>query len=629
MDKALRFRALIACLVLVTGLSALSVRLLMLQSWDPKVSSGLSVRSFQLHKKLPATRGLVVDRNNEPLAQNRPLASLVADGKHLRTYDILVKAVANHLARQAPDWTVIDDKTRRSRLREIKNGFIGDMEPEQVMREHLVLATEILGRELNMPPGDLLTKVEKGSMRVVLKKEIREDDARRIEEALQENFIQGFSFERYNSRVYPMSSLAPHIVGYLNFEGLPQAGVEKSMDQYLRGRDGERTLKRDPNGHVMLTESAAVNPPRLGKHVRLSIDVGIQSVAEEELDRACADYEPKRASIVIVDPHTGDVLAMANRPHYDLNVRENVSSAWSGFAWEGTYEAGSVMKIVGMSAALNAGKANRDTVVHCGWGKLRRANIRVNDHHPYGDLSFDSVMAKSSNTGAFAFTEMVGHHAFFRYLDAFGFGRKTEFPLPGEVSGFIANRRIPQNYASATYGYGVSVTPIQLAMAYSVLANGGKLLKPRLVQAVIANNGVEVQETPVQMVERVLHEGPAREMCESLEQVVIRGTGRRAAVPGYRVAGKTGTAWKYIPEYKKYITERKALTFAGIVPVHDPKFVCIVVIDDPQKIEEDETISGGTVAGPIFARIAPRVASRLNIAPTEPIIQEAESLTAN
>ncbi len=629
MDKALRFRTLIACLVLVAGLSALSGRLLMLQSWDRKMTDGMTPGSFQVNRSIPAQRGLIVDRNNEPLAQNRPLATLVADGKHLKNSVITQKAVLYNYAGQASDWALLEGKARRDRLRQIKRDFVGKMKREQILREHLVIATELIGRELNLPAGELLEKIEKGRMRIVLKKDIREDDARRVEKMLSENFIQGFGFERYEKRYYPMPQLATHIVNFCNAEGKPQGGIEKSMDEYLRGKDGFRTLKRDQNGLVKLTASAAVNPPRLGKHVKLSLDIGIQSVVEEELSLVCERYKPKHASIIIIDPQTGDVLAMANRPHYDLNLRENVQKAWSGFAWEGVYEPGSVMKIVGMSAALNEGKANRESSVHCGWGKINRpGGVRVRDHHAYGFLSFDLVMAKSSNPGAFLFSEMVGSQMFYQYLRGFGFGKKTGFLLPGEISGFITEPKYPQNFASATFGYGLSVTPLQIAMAYAAIANGGRLLKPRLVKSVIANNGREVQSTPVQMVRRIISKETARSMRGALEQVALVGTGRKTKIPGYRYCGKTGTAWKYIPEEKRYNTDRYALTFAGMLPVDEPEFVCVVTIDDPQQTDPDEKIGGGTVALPVFARVAARVAARLNITPTEPIL-EGESLTFN
>jgi len=632
MDKALRVRALLVSALLVLSLSALSGRLLMLQSWDRQTSGSVTPGSFRLNKVLPAERGLVVDRNNEPLVQNRPLATLVADGKHLKNSVITRKAVTYHFARQAADWSLISSKERRERLRQIRREIIGPMDNAQVLREHLVLGSGLLARELNIPAGELIEKIEKNKTRIVLQKDIRENDARRIEEALAENFIQGFSFERYKKRYYSMPTLAPHIRGFENHEGIPQAGVEKTMDEYLRGHDGSRTLKRNPNGHVLLTESASVRPPRLGKHVRLSLDIGIQSIAEEELSAVCERYEPKHASIIIVDPHNGDILAMANRPHYDLNIRENVSEAWSAFGWQGTYEPGSVMKIVGMSAALNEGKASRWSEVHCGWGRVKRHGLTVRDHHRYGDLSFDMVMAKSSNPGAFLFSEMVGTQKFYEYLRDYGFGKKTGFPLPGEQGGTISPPRYPQNFASATFGYGLSVTPLQITMAYAAIANGGKLLKPRLVKAVIANNGREVETTPVTMVKRILKEQTARDMRGALEAVALKGTGRNTKVPGYRFCGKTGTAWKYIPgeNGKKgaYDTNRYALTFAGMLPVDQPEFVCVVTIDDPQKSEPDEKLGGGTVPLPVFARVASRVAARLNIPPTEMIV-EAEALTSN
>ncbi|MEN8773886.1 MAG: penicillin-binding transpeptidase domain-containing protein, partial [Akkermansiaceae bacterium] len=183
-----------------------------------------------------------------------------------------------------------------------------------------------------------------------------------------------------------------------------------------------------------------------------------------------------------------------------------------------------------------------------------------------------------------------------------------------------------RNFASATYGYGVSVTPLQLAMAYSVLANGGKLMKPRLVDSIIAENGAILDKTPVQQVRQVIRSEVARDMCLALEQVVLKGTGRRAKVPGYRAGGKTGTAEKWDSKNRGYNEYKKILTFAGILPVQDPKFVCIVTIDDPTGLGEDFQVGGGTIAAPIFSSVAGRVARYLNIAPTEEISEEDTSI---
>ena len=629
MDSGFKYRAFAVCLVLVTGLTALSYRLVSLQVLDRKMTSQSAIPRFKSNQKIVANRGFIVDRNHTVIAQNRPEAALIADLHHLKTPEILTRAVAHRYASQDAGWKGFDDSERRKRLGATRRAIVDQLSDEQVIEEHLAYATEVIGRVLRIPSSDLRAKVEKGKARVVVRKAIREDVARQVEEELQKRRIQGFSFERSQRRYYPMPTFAPHIVGNQNYKGIGESGIEKSMQAILAGRDGERVMKKDENGLVNLVEAAQVTPPKQGKHVKLTIDMGIQAIVEDELGMACDAYNAKKGSIIVVDPHTGDVLAIASRPHFNLNTRENYAKAGSSFAVSAQYEAGSVMKVVAMAAALDTGAANRKSIVDCGWGVLKRPGFTVKDHHRYGELTFDGVLVKSSNTGVFQFAERVGRAEFYHYLSDFGFGQRTGFAVPGEVKGHIQNSVNMRNFASATYGYGVSVTPLQLAMAYSVLANGGTLLKPRLVDSIVANNGAVLEEIPVQSVRRVIGENAAQKMCLALEQVVLDGTGHRAKVLGYRAGGKTGTAQKWNSKINKYDDTKKFLTFAGVMPVQEPRFVCIVTIDEPSDLGDDFQIGGGTIAAPIFSQVAGRVARFMNIAPTEATLESDSPIALN
>jgi cell division protein FtsI/penicillin-binding protein 2 len=629
MESGIRTRALLVCLVLVAGLSALSVRLISIQVWDRKLSDKSTIPRFILEEKIPANRGLIVDRNDKPIAQNRPEAALIADVNHLNFYDNLTRAVAHRYASQVAGWTSLGDVERSEILAETRRQVVGKLTRDEVRAEHLEYALDVISRELRIPTSELAARVPIGNdarkKRIVVEKGIREDQARKIEHELQARRIQGFSFERSQRRFYPMPTFAPHLVGYIDHTGVGRAGIEKAMQDILAGIDGERELKRDENGLVNLTDPKKVRPPKHGKHVKVTFDMGIQAIAEEELEMACQAYNTDRGSIIIVDPHTGDVLAMASRPHFNLNLKENVDKAGTNFATATEYEAGSVMKIVSMSAALNERVAYRGSVVNCGWGRIQRKGYYVPDHHAYGDLTFDKVLMKSSNTGAFLFAEMIGRAKYYEYLDAFGFGQATGFLVSGEGRGRVSDPMNMQHFASATYGYGLSVTPLQLAMAYSVVANGGNLMKPRLIDSIIAGNGNQVESVPVTVVRRVLSEQAADQMCLAFEQVVKDGTGRLGAVPGLRVGGKTGTAWKWNNEIHAYDKSRKILTFSGVVPVPNPKFVCVVTIDEPTGLGE-LAISGGTIAGPVFSNVSSRVASYLNIPLTEPVPETGSSI---
>ncbi|MDB4489270.1 penicillin-binding protein 2, partial [Akkermansiaceae bacterium] len=590
------------------------------------------VPRFKSHVVIPARRGFIVDRNRTVIAQNRPEATLVADLNHLNTESILHRAVAHFYASQEAGWRNLNEAEKNVLLGKARKWVKKNLSKEEVIEKHLDYACEIIGRELQMESEAVRGKFKDGVTRIEIQKRIREGVARRIENELQERRIQGFSFERYQRRVYPMPTLASHLIGIRGYnkddELVGLSGLEKSMDGILSGRDGRRVLKRDENGLVNLTESAEMLPARMGKHVKVTFDMGIQAIVEEELGMAFEAFNAKHGSIIVVDPHTGDILAMASRPDFNLNLRESYADAVN-YAVSAQYESGSVMKIVPMAAALDMRRATRETVVDCGWGGIDRYGFRIRDHHRYGELTFDGVLVKSSNTGVFQFADMVGRGPYYQYLRDFGFGRPTGFPIPGEASGVIQNETNMRNFASAAYGYGVSVTPLQLAMAYSVLANGGKLMKPRLVDSIIADNGAVLDQTSVHQVREVVSPRTAKEMCLALEQVVLKGTGRRARVPGYRAGGKTGTAEKWDSKNRCYNEYKKILTFAGILPVHDPRFVCIVTIDEPSGLGEDFQIGGGTIAAPVFAQVAGRVARYMNLAPTEEIPEEDSSIALN
>jgi cell division protein FtsI/penicillin-binding protein 2 len=631
MDKAFQRRAFFICLALVAGLSALSIRLIYLQVLSPRLSENRSVPRFKLKEKIPAMCGMIVDRNQTVVVGNQYEAALIADLYHLEAIDILIPALARREAQMEPEWDTLDEDGRTERLLQLRRKIRRVLPPQKIIEAHLDYAAEVIAPRIHMGVRDFRDLVTSGRKRVVVKKGLEMDLADQLEEALQARLIQGFSFERSQQRYYRRPTLASHLVGFRDHSGRGVSGIERSMYEVLAGRDGERVLKRDENGLVNLTEPAEVTPPKMGKHVRLTLDMGMQEIIEEELGETFEKLQAVHGSIVVVDPHTGDILAMASRPHFNLNKRQNYEHAGFNFAVSGQYESGSVMKIVPMAAALDRGVATRDSVVHCGWGLLKGPGYKVKDHTPFGELSFDMVMMKSSNCGTFRFGYEVGQSAFYEVLDNFGFGKKTfgedNSLFPWEAEGKISNRSNTQNFASATYGYGVSVTPLQLAMAYSVLANGGTLLQPRLVDAIIASNGTVLERTPVRQVRRVIRKDTARQMRLVLEKVVLEGTGWRAQVPGYRVGGKTGTALKWDHAENDYSRDprKRFLTFAGLMPVDDPKFVCVVTIHEPTNLEGIEKVGGGRISAPVFADVAGRLARYMNLPPElDPLAQHSD-----
>lgn len=589
---------------------------------------GTSV-NYEIQENLPASRGLILDRHETPLAQNRPEATLIADKTHLEHRDNTLWGVVYHRLLSDPQWLALSEEDQNDKRKALWRELSKKLTSQQIYDEHLAYACEIIGGALRIKPDDIEKKVRGKGREIVLQKSIRDDDAKRLDAEMERCRIQGFRFKHYNSRSYSAGTLAPHLVGFVDAAGDGQMGIERNMEKYLKGEDGYRVRKKNKDGLLISSENAKIHPPTPGLHVKLALDLGVQGIVEEELDAALQAYDAKKGTIIVMDPATGDILALANRPHFDLNLRENVEKAWTNFAVQGSYEPGSIFKIVAASAALDTGVALPSTVVNCGWGEIKRDGYRVPDHHNYGDLTLTQVLAKSSNTGTFLFAERVGKRRYYDYLNRFGFGQKTGIPVAGEVSGIINDGHRDVDFSRVSYGYAVSVTPLQIACAYSVLANGGLLMKPRLVTQVIADDGKVVENRPPVEVRRVVSERTAAQMREAMKEVVTTyGTGSRAAVSGFDVSGKTGTAWKYIPSEKRYDPKRKALTFAGMLPADAPAFVCVVMLDEPTRGDDDLSPSGGSVAAPIFGKVAERVAAQLNLKPTRPIENKNEEILA-
>ena len=495
----------------------------------------------------------------------------------------------------------------------------------------MAYAIGVLARPLGMRREDLRARIEtsKGKW-VPVAKELPEDVADNLREAVDKHWIQGFEFQNSIKRWYTAPTLATHLIGFTgeieetNEDGKTETrvvgrfGVEATMEEYLAGRDGWREHLRDSRGLVVPGNSSSLLPPRAGLNVQLTIDMGLQAIVEEELDAALAEFQSVRGAVVLMDPTTGEILAMASRPHFDLNHRREVATNSFNFAIQAIYEPGSTFKIVSTTGVINEGLATTRTSVFCHNGVYREGPVRVPDHHPYGNLSLEGVLVKSSNIGAYKFARQLGANRFFDYTQSYGFGQKTGIMLSGESAGICRDTGNAVDFSRASYGYALNVTPLQMACAYSVIAGDGKLLRPRIVKSLVANDGTVIETYPPEVVTQVIKPRVAEQMRAALAKVTEEGgTGTLAAVPGYKVAGKTGTARKHTPHGRGYYDDRYTVSFAGMLPAQDPAFVGIVVIDDPltNKVKR----YGGTIAAPAFGRIGARAAAYLNLQPTEPL----------
>ena len=612
------------------GLSALSGRLVQIQLVDRQRYAESSRKTYNRVEKLRAIRGMIVDRREEPLAKSIPVSTVIVDKKILLDPKLASFGLAYQEASAEPGWHELDPTKQRRRINGIRGEILGSETAEHIVSRHMAYAVGELARPLGMRREELREKIEnsKGDW-VPIAKDLPEDVADKLREAVDKNWIQGFEFQNSIRRWYTESTRASHLIGFtgeietISESGKPETkvvgrfGVESTMEDFLAGRDGWREHCRDTRGLVVPGNSSSLMPPRAGLNVQLTIDMGLQAIVEEELDAGLAEFESKLGAVVLMDPKTGEVLAMASRPSFDLNRKENIAETGYNYAIQSIYEPGSTIKIVAASGALNEGLVTPFTSVYCHNGYYKSGAIEVTDDHPAGTLSFEGVLQKSNNIGTYSLGRQLGSKRFYDYLHRYGFGRKTGIQLSGESAGIARNTGNDVDFSRACFGYATSVTPLQLACAYSAVASDGKLRKPHIIKALVANDGTVVENYAPEVVSEVLKPQTAAKMRSALEKVtLIGGTATLAAVPGFLVAGKTGTVRKHNPK-GGYYNGKYIVSFVGMMPARDPAFVCLVVVDDPRTTKCN--IYGGSIAGPIFGRIAARAASYMNLQPTEPI----------
>jgi cell division protein FtsI (penicillin-binding protein 3) len=415
--------------------------------------------------------------------------------------------------------------------------------------------------------------------------------------------LKGLYFLPETKRYYPMGELAAQVLGYVGTDNHGLAGLELVYDREITGKPGKRTVLRDARQGTVAAPYLASAEPEPGHDLYLTLDATIQHIAERELAQAIEERHAKRGSAIFVDPATGGVLAMASYPSFDPNdFGSYPAESWRNRAIADVYEPGSTFKMITAAAALETGVVREEEMIDCGMGTITLfRDIRVHDHKPYGMLTFAQVISHSSNVGVIRVAQRIADRRFYQSIRDFGFGRPTGIDLPGESGGILrAIERwglLDKDYIA--FGQGVSVTPMQLVAAAAAVANGGALLKPHVVAAV-SRGEARIPKYPMPpVVGRPISPATAGRLTRLLEGVVLEGTGKSAAVAGYRVAGKTGTA--QIPVhggYRGYLP-----SFVGFAPADRPALVGLVAIAEPQGNE----YYGAQVAAPAFGAITRQV----------------------
>jgi cell division protein FtsI (penicillin-binding protein 3) len=455
-----------------------------------------------------------------------------------------------------------------------------------------------------------------------VRRQVSPDAARRVA-ALN---LQSVAFLKESRRFYPNKELAAHLLGYVGVDGDGLEGLEWTYDSQIRGKPGTVLIHTDARRHVF---SRFERPPTAGSTIELTIDQYLQHVAERELHAGVVAHRAKGGTAIIMNPRTGEILAMANAPTFNPNTyRETREADRRNRAVQDLYEPGSTFKIVTASAAINDKVMPIHAMIDTGPGFIRIGNSIVDEYqgHHYGVLSFRDVLIKSSNVGAIKIGFQVGVERLSRYVSLFGFGGRVSPDFPGESPGIVwkPEQWTERALASVSMGYQVAVTPLQVAAAYSAIANGGELIEPRVLRAVY-RGGRRYVVTP-KLIRRTISKDTAATLTAILEDVVDHGTAKLAQIGGYTIAGKTGTASKLIDG--RYSVSENNVSFAGFAPSRNPAVTIVVVIDTP-KVDGN---SGGMVAAPIFKRIAEHTLRYLGVGPTinpEPPVLVARRDTTN
>ncbi len=468
-------------------------------------------------------------------------------------------------------------------------------------------AAKSLSPVLRIRRDEIEKKLRQDRHFVWLARKVEPEQGRRLEQLS----IDGIGMVMEGRRFYPKGPLLAHVLGFVGMDGLGLEGLERRYEAQLHGEKRVTILQRDALGRTVFPKGLREQVPAPGHSMSLTIDEVIQYIAERELEEAVSSARAKGGTIIVMEPQTGAILALAVSPRFDPNAVASLTpDRWRNRALTDTYEPGSTMKVVVAAAALEEKVMMPGSMLFGENGRMTIANTTIHDHEKLGWMTFAQMIQKSSNIGAAKTGILLGEQRLYRYLQAFGFGQRTDIDLPGEVNGLLKSPREwgKRSVASISMGQEVGVTPLQMVTAVSAIANNGVLMKPYVVSEVRDQKGQLLKEALPQVKRRVVSPETARTLTMILEGVVTNGTGTKAAMAGFRVAGKTGTAQKVDPRTGAYSSTLSIGSFVGFVPADAPRLAMIVVIDEPQG-----EAWGGVVAAPVFRRVGEQVLTYLGV----------------
>lgn len=528
--------------------ASLVIRLFCLQVVMHEKFSILAGKIQYIPQQIPAQRGTIYDRNGNILAMDIPVKTLYVDTRHIEDREKTIK---------------------------------------------------ILSSILKIPVSEIEEKFKEKYPLIKKKLTVEEYTA------IEKEKLKGIVFEDDYKRVYPKGRLACHVLGFVNVDGKGLEGVELQYNDVLAGETGLVTILRDGRGNRLSSFCKTVQSPKKGKDIYLTIDEKIQQIVEEEIEKCWQASSPEKVSVIVMDPKTGEILAMANKPDYDPNNPGKFPAAYrKNFAVTDLFEPGSIFKIVTASAAIEEKKVRVDEIFNCENGKWFIRGHYLHDAHPYGPLDFQKIIIKSSNIGTVKIALRIGEEKLYQYIKRFHFGEPTGIDLPGEIRGILRplERWTDYSITAIPIGQEVGVTCLQALRAMAVFANGGYLVQPHILKT-------DTQDNKYVSSQPIISNQTVGILNDILSRVVSEeGTASKAKIHGYTICGKTGTSQKV--ENGRYSHTKFVASFLGFIPLEDPQVVILVNVDEPKG-----AYYGGIVAAPVFKEIAWRIMQYMQVPP--------------
>lgn len=538
----------------------------------------LTLAKRQYYQAIPASaqRGTIYDRNGEPLAVSLDVESIYIEP---------------------------NQETKQLKTDEVES-----------KRQE---AARILATTLNLPYAEMSEKLHSSKSYLWIKRQISPEEAQALRAKVAEAKLPWICFQKEQRRFYPNAQVGAQVIGFTGLDPTGLEGIELKYEKVLKG-SGEGTLvsEKDNRGRGIGSSQQKKESDHPGSSLVLTIDKKIQYIAEKELAEGVRSSGAKAGCVIVMDPATGKILAMASQPDFNPNaVARYRPENWRNRALSDAFEPGSTQKVFLVAAALNEKVITPGQLIHCENGSYSVGGKIIHDHSAHGMLSVTEILKYSSNIGSAKIGKRLERERLHRYLSDFGFGSPTGIDLPGESRGML---RKPEKWyeidlAAISFGQGLTVTPLQTAVAMTAIANNGTLMQPHLVERVIAGDGLEETIEP-QVLRQVVSKETARILRDMLMTVTEKGgTGTLAVVPGYHTAGKTGTAQKADATTHGYSADKRVASFVGFIPAEAPKLVILALLDEPQG-----QVYGGMIAAPIFSRVAAQTLQLLGVPPTFP-----------